>query len=142
MKRGSAWLILLIVALALLGCGQQRTAAVKLDFGTSSIYTTADMTAAVEVILEEFNTWDGCELYRISYSSDEACNASNIAWMNELGEAKAVGETFTQCIMFKSHFHSPQTASGGWNPDEDYTDWQWWLARSDKGQWQLLTWGY
>ena len=25
---------------------------------------------------------------------------------------------------------------------EEYTDWQWWLARSEGGDWELLTWGY
>ena len=30
----------------------------------------------------------------------------------------------------------------GFNPDEEYTDWQWWLARSEGGQWKLLTYGY
>ena len=41
-----------------------------------------------------------------------------------------------------SDFHSPVEAGGAWEPDTEYTDWQWWLARSDGGKWKLLTWGY
>ena len=85
------------------------------------------MNAAIELIKKEFNTWDGCELHSISYSSDDECSESNIAWMNELEEANDAKATFTQCIMFKIDFHSPKkggergmqmkstpTGSGGW----------------------------
>lgn len=44
--------------------------------------------------------------------------------------------------MFKSNFHSPLNGGSGFNPDEEYTDWQWWLARSEGGQWKLMTYGY
>ena len=56
--------------------------------------------------------------------------------------AKDDPEVFTQCIAFDSSFHSPKTDSGAWNPDEEYTDWSWWLARSDGGEWKLMTYGY
>ena len=29
-----------------------------------------------------------------------------------------------------------------WEADKEYTDWEWWLARTADGGWQLLTWGY
>ena len=118
------------------------TTNIKIDYGTSSIYTKAEMDAAIELIKKEFSTWDGCELHSISYSTDEECSESNIAWMNEMGKATDVEETFTQCIMFKSNFHSPLNGGSGFNPDEEYTDWQWWLARSEGGQWKLMTYGY
>ena len=118
------------------------TTNIKIDYGTSSIYTKAEMDAAIELIKKEFSTWDGCELHSISYSTDEECNESNIAWMNEMGKATDAEETFTQCIMFKSNFHSPLNGGSGFNPDEEYTDWQWWLARSEGGQWKLMTYGY
>lgn len=118
------------------------TTNIKIDYGASSIYTKAEMDAAIELIKKEFSTWDGCELHSISYSTDEECSESNIAWMNEMGKATDVEETFTQCIMFKSNFHSPLNGGSGFNPDEEYTDWQWWLARSEGGQWKLMTYGY
>ena len=63
-------------------------------------------------------------------------------WMNELEEANDAKETFTQCIMFTSSFHSPVKGGGAWEADEEYTDWQWWLGRADGGEWKLMTWGY
>ena len=34
------------------------------------------------------------------------------------------------------------TEMTAWNEDYEYTDWQWWLARSDGGKWKLVEWGY
>ena len=62
--------------------------------------------------------------------------------MNELEAANDHKETFDQCIMFTSDFHSPKNGGGAWNPDSEYTGWQWWLARSDGSKWKLMTWGY
>lgn len=118
------------------------TTNIKIDYGTSSIYTKAEMDAAIEFIKKEFSTWEGCELHSISYSTDDECSESNIAWMNEMEKATDAEETFTQCIMFKSNFHSPLNGGSGFNPDEEYTDWHWWLARSEGGQWKLMTYGY
>ncbi len=44
------------------------------------------MNAAIELIKEEFSTWEGCELHDIFYSSDDEVNEENIAWMNELAK--------------------------------------------------------
>ena len=100
------------------------------------------MNDAIELIKKEFNTWDGCKLHSISYSTDDECSESNIEWLNKIETANDNKETFTQCIMFTSNFHSPKEGGGAWNADTEYTDWQWWLARSDNGQWKLITYGY
>ena len=129
-----------MLALFLVGCGNTATSNVKIDYGNSSIYTEDDMNAAIEIIKNEFNSWDGCELHSLSYSSDDYCNSTDIiAWMNELEEANDATEEFTQCIMFESSFHSPKKGGGAWNADEEYT-WSWWLARSEGGEWKLMTW--
>lgn len=141
MKIIAALVLTAICIVGLIGCGK-KAPEVRIDYGTSSIYTKEDMNAAIELIKQEFNRWDGCELHSISYSDDEACSESNIAWMNELEEANDTKETFTQCIMFESDFHSPKKGGGAWIADKEYTDWQWWLARTDGGQWKLMTWGY
>ena len=80
------------------------------------------------------------------YTGDVVCKfcgeVMNIAWMNALEAANDNKQTFDQCIMFTSDFHSPKNGGGAWNPDEEYTGWQWWLARSNGGKWKLMTWGY
>lgn len=44
-----------------------------------------------------------------------------------------------------SQIHSPSgadTEGTAWEPDTDYEDYSWHLARTDGGEWKLLTWGY
>ncbi len=145
MKKTMLILLSIVCAVALVGCGGNTAAEVKIDYGTSSIYSEADMDAAIELIKEAFTTWDawdGCELHGISYAGDDKCSAANIKWMNELEKANDAEQTFTQCIMFESSFHSPKTNSGTWNADQEYTGWQWWLARADGGRWKIMTFGY
>ena len=38
--------------------------------------------------------------------------------------------------------HSPAEPEGAWETDEEYMNWEWWLARTDGGEWHLMTWGY
>ena len=71
----------------------------------------------------------------------EECNKEdNIEWMNDL-RTDDNKEIFTQCIAFNSSFRSPKKGGGAWNANEEYT-WSWWLARSQGGEWKLMTWGY
>lgn len=135
------WFVLfaaVILFLGLTACGSNGKDAV-IDYGESDIYTKSDMDAAIGLIRKEFASWDGCELHSIRYTSDECNSEKNIAWMNDLGDEN---KEFTQCIAFVSDFHSPKKGGGAWNPDSEYRNWQWWLAREDTGNWELMTWGY
>lgn len=130
---------------ALTACGKQaKMSDVTIDYGSSSIYSKEDMDAAIKAIKTVFKDFDGCELHSISYSSDDQCNTpDHIAWMNELEAANDNKETFDQCIMFTSDFHSPKK----WRPVhgilmKKYTGLAGWLARSNGGKWKLMTWGY
>lgn len=142
MKKKIVIVLCLVLAVSLVSCGRTNMSKVKIDYGTSSIYSKEDMDSAIDLIKNEFSEWEGCELHSISYSSDEECNEENIAWMNDLANWQTPDSAFTQCIMFYSDFHSPKHGGGAWNANREYTDWQWWLARMDNGRWYLLTWGY
>ncbi len=111
---------------------------VLVDYGTSELYSEEEMDDAIALILDEFNAWEGCEMHAISYAGDECNSGENVSWMNSLGD----GQTFTHCIEFVSEFHSPVEGGGAWEPDTEYTGWQWWLARPEGGSWELMTWGY
>jgi D-alanyl-D-alanine carboxypeptidase len=40
-------------------------------------------------------------------------------------------------------FHTPKEIGElTFNPDADYTDYQWWLARTADGGWEIVTFGY
>lgn len=131
----------LAVVIFLVGCGKGDISNVKIDYGTSSVYSKEEMDSAIEVIKNEFVSFDGCELHSLSYISDEECiDTDNIEWMNDL-RADDDKEVFTQCIAFDSSFHSPENGGGAWEADQEYTQWSWWLARSENGEWKLMTWG-
>jgi len=130
--------IILALTMLVTACGQAKTNDVSIDYGTSEIYSKADMDEAIELIRKEFNSWEGCELHSIRYTSDDCNSEDNIAWMNDIME----GQNFTQCIVFESDFHSPKEGGGVWETDYEYKDWSWNLARPAGGKWQLVTWGY
>ena len=136
---------LLFAALFLLpGCGAKQENKVEIDYGNSERYSKEGMDVAIALIMKEFNTWKGCEMHSIRYASDEQCNAENLSWLNEIEAARDAKERFSQVISFVSDFHSPKknTEMTAWNEDFEYTDWQWWLARPDGGNWKLMDWGY
>ena len=131
-----------MLIVTLVGCKNAVTTNVKIDYGTSAIYTKEDMDSAIDTIKETFKSFEGCELYTLSYSFDDVCrDEENIAWMNDLERANDNKQIFTQCIMFDSSFRSPKKGGGAWEPNEEYT-WSWWLARSEGGEWKLMTYGY
>ncbi len=136
MKKLTLVFLVLLCLLALAACGSEKD--VSIDYGSSSLYAQEDMDAAISLIEKEFKTWQGCELHSIRYVGDECNSAENIEWMNELNE----DQNYTECIEFLSDFHSPKKGGGAWEADSEYTNWQWWLARPEGGDWELLTWGY
>ena len=118
--------------------GGYRAPKVAIDYGSSAIYTREDLDEAIVQIKCKFATFEGCELHSLTYAGDGACTDENLRWLNSLGE----GAGYTQLVEFVSSFHTPSNASDGWNGDQEYTGFQWWLARTDDGGWQVLTWGY
>ena len=137
MKRGKLILVMLALVLAVSACGG-KTIDVPVDYGKSELYTQAEMDEAISMIQKEFAGWEGCELHSVAYAGDECMTEENIAWMNSLQD----GRNYTQCIEFISSFRSPKEGGGAWEPDTEYENYQWWLAREDGGSWELLTWGY
>ncbi len=113
-----------------------------IDLGESVEFTKADLESATEIIMTEFNSWEGCEMHELRYAGDEAYSLENLNWLNELAKADGKEESYTECICFLSDFHSPKKAYGAWEKDKEYENWQWWLARTDGGEWELVTWGY
>ena len=119
------------------GCGADAPE-VRIDYGTTGIYTRDDMDAAIEAVKAAFADFKGCGLHALRYADDTCSSAENPAWMNSLGKHGP----YAQCICFKSDFRSPKNGGGAWTPDTEYTDWDWWLARTEGGAWEVLTGGY
>ena len=108
----------------------------------SELYTPDEMDSAMVMIVNQLLSWTGCELHDLRYAGDECNSDENIRWLNELSE----GKNYAQCIEFLTDFHSPTDEADlegtAWEPDHEYTDYQWWLARADGGDWELVSWGY
>ena len=116
--------------------------AAEVIYGESEIYTQAEMNAAIKIIKKQFGKWKGCKLKNIRYAGDDCNNAENLKWMNDLAPVHNYEPNFTQCIEFFSDFYVSKKTKTIFNPDSEYKNYQWWLARTDGGKWILLTFGY
>ena len=94
------------------------------------------MDEAITLIKDQFYSWEGCKLYAIYYTDDSFCQRE-VDYVNTLADD---GVTYTECIVFRTRFRSPIFGGGAWNANFEY-DWSWYLARTDGGEWDLLTWG-
>ena len=108
----------------------------SIDYGSSEIYSKEDMDEAITLIKDQFYSWEGCKLYSIYYTDDGFCQRE-VDYVNTLADD---GVVYTECIVFRTRFRSPIFGGGAWNANFEY-DWSWYLARTDGGEWDLLTWG-
>ena len=113
---------------------------VTVELGESKIYSEEDLADAVSQIKCKFASFKGCELHVLRYAGDDCVTDENLKWVNEKDEDAG----YTRVIEFISEFHSPVEDDGqnAWNIDEEYTGWQWWLARTEDGGWDVVDWGY
>ena len=114
----------------------------EVDYGTSAVYTKADIDAAVDAVMAEFGTWKGCTMKEIAYTDDDTC-ASNLEYANSLREDGT--PEFDQAMVLTSDFRSPSAAESegtAWEPDTDYDGYTWTLGRTAGGAWVLVGWGF
>lgn len=137
MKKNIAFVLAIMMVFVFTAC-TNKTVTVDVDYGDSGLYSKEDMDTAARIILEEFAQMKGAELHSLNYTSDECNSQENIDWMNNLANKDV---QYTQCIEFASKFQSPEEGGGSWIPDSEY-NWHWWLARTDGGEWELMTFGY
>ena len=120
--------------------GAAADVGVTVDYGISAIYSIEELKEAAVQVKCRLASFAGCELHTLRYTGDECNTEESLAWMNELDE----GKNYVQAVEFISDFHSPihPGEDTAWDADKEYTGWEWWLARTADGGWQLLTWGY
>ena len=112
------------------------------EYAFSERYTDEDMSEAMSIVVDRFKQWKGCTLDELWYAGD-ACNSEeNIAWLNEIAGDKG----FTECLEILIDFHTSndpdELEDMVFEPDYYYSDYQWWLARTDGGDWELVSQGY
>ena len=108
-----------------------------IDCGESVIYTKEDRQSAARLISDTVNSFEGCKLYAVKYEGDEV-SQKNLEYCNSLA---ADGVTYSESIVFTSYFRSPIFNAGARNPNDLYS-WSWYLARTNGGEWEILTYGY
>ena len=113
---------------------------VEIDLSGSSLYTEEELQDAMLAIKCEFASWQGkgCELHSIRYAGDKANSKQNLAWLNSLNEEAG----YTQVAEFLMDYQTAADIGGAWEPDFEYKDYQWWLARPEGGDWEIVSWGY
>ena len=113
---------------------------VSYDFGDSKTYSKKELEDAAVQAKCEFATFGDCELHAVRYAGDDCNTKENLDWLNNLEE----DAKYTQVVEILTDFHSPvqDDAPSAWELDTEYADYQWWLAREDGGDWELVTFGY
>ena len=108
-----------------------------IDCGDSVLYTKEERQAAAKLISDTVESFEGCKLYAVKNEGDEV-SKKNLEYCNRLS---ADGVTYSESIVFTSYFLSPIFNAGAWNPNDLYS-WSWYLARTNGGDWEILTYGY
>ena len=135
MKRFLALVLTLTVLLSLGVAAHAEEKEVVVTLPGSALYTHAELLDAAAQVCRAFEAFEGCELHSLRYAGDELCTEENLKWMNELNE----DGNYTQVAAFLMDFHSPVEGGGAWEADKEYTDYEFWLARSADGGWDVLT---
>ena len=146
MKKLAALIILLCLSLSACGNGEanQKTE-VKVDLGSSSLYSEQERKDAVEVLQKEFSSFKGCVLQSITYGGDEKSkSADRGADYGEKIKKKqdASGVIYVDSILFLLDFRTTQDAEGAWGKNQEYKAMLFWLARPKGGPWEYITSGY
>ncbi len=143
MKRLSLLLAIFIVIFSCTSCLSNipgDVSNVSIEYGQSEIYSKGDIDSAIHEVKKHFSKhFNGCHLFTIKYEGDETAlnNLDYVGTLNEEAE-------YVNAIVFTSDFrsHKHYREDSGFEPDELYEDWSWYLAREEGGNWELLTWGY
>ena len=116
----------------------QRAPEAAIDLSGSALYSPEELTDAMLAVKCKFAAFAGCELHSIRYGGDEAATEENLAWLNSHKEKAS----YTKVMKLLTNFHTDADILGAWEPDQEYTDYQWWLGFNAKGEWEIVDWGY
>lgn len=132
--------ILIAFILVFSACSKTKTNALYLDIGGSEIYSQEELSEAVDVIKN--NLSDGRiidSILRIKYCGDTV-SQDNLDYCNILNDGSA---EYTNCAVFETDFITTSNAGEeGFNENDTYYDFMFYLAKTDDGNWKIVTSGY
>lgn len=127
-------LALMLAALLLTGCAKGNTDYVKIEHGTSVLYTEDEIQDAMDLVLRQFQKgFEGCYMTELWY--DEAASAEDAAaWAREHDAEEAI-------VLYCNYWVDGSGRNPTQNPNSMYKNWNWILIRNG-GKWELKDWGY
>ncbi|MBO4511215.1 MAG: hypothetical protein J5746_00460 [Victivallales bacterium] len=134
---GGIAILLLIVALALGNAACMNTRTLKVDYGTSQLYSVAEIDQAIAALKEDFNKMAGCRLYSLTFAGDKRCQKE----LEHANKKRKANELYTDCIVLNSVFRAPVAGGGAWEPNELY-HWSWIIVKTGNGPWIVINKGY
>ena len=134
MKKG---IIIAAAAVLLIGGGiagsfqygkSGHTGGAEITFGHSDNFSDADIQAAADAVLAEFQAnYKGCKLKNLRYEN-----------------GKSAGGTYVEpaYMTLYSDFYGYPVIGSDESIGGKQTGWNWILQKNDSGEWELRTWGY
>ena len=87
----------------------------------------------LSIVENKFNTWPGFVMHYI----EDVYVGTNTSYCEMLSN----GVEFDMCIILKSSFTTGENAWSGFSENVTYEDFNWYLARTKDGEWQLVEYG-
>ncbi len=108
---------------------QGRTDHAILEYGESQKFSHAEIQAAMDCVLKEFKSFEGCDLQKL--------------WYDEKISNREYGIDSVKGIVLLSNFYADASVDGGLAPDSEVTEYTWLLVRDRKStEWILKSSGY
>ena len=132
MKKLISIILLCTLTLSLSSCGTLNF--VDIEEFSSEVYTTRDITNAMEVVLEEFQGKKDRILLNLSYIGDSELSDYK-DWADRNGADEVIVFLTDYYVSFFSDTPTQNTAS-------EYENWKFILVRSNGGEWEIVDQGY
>ncbi len=81
----------------------------------------------------------GCILKNIRYAGDKEINEKNLKWINSLESKKNYKKIAKFLTDFKTTSNVKNTTL---NPNDNYTNYEWWLVKTKDDGWEIVSRGY
>ena len=132
MKKLISIILLCTLTLSLSSCGTLNF--VDIEKFSSNVYTTQDITSAMELVLEEFQGKKDRILLNLSYIGDSEISDYK-DWADRNGADEVIVFLTDYYVSFFSDTPTQNTAS-------EYENWKFILVRSNGGEWEIVDQGY
>ena len=130
-------ILALIMVLALGSAACMNTKTLKVNYGTSQLYSVAEIDQAIAALREDFDKMVGCRLYSLKFAGDKRCQKE----LEHANKGRKENERYTDCIVLNSVFRAPVAGGGAWEPNELY-HWSWIIVKTGNGPWTVINKGY